>query len=439
MRGVFRVGVCVSASALALVMAFGTRVETQNDAVSRVSAFGAGATATIQSVTDAPTGFDTTSNGFAEEFCGNQDHYVDSPNSPMIDDDECEFGAAVIEFSGPETEADGVGPVFNATGCGQCHIAPTIGGGSQIAERRAGFFNGTSFIDHPGASLIHDRANKLADLETVIESRTNVFTFRGSQSLFGDGFVEAVGNSTLQSIAAAQPSSMRGQIINVAVFEKPGATRTGRFGWKGQQASLLSFSADAYLNEMGITSPLQPTENTSNGNPVDDDGIDDDDGADVELFALFMRSLKAPPRNASLANTPDAIAGSTLFNQAGCGVCHTRSMVTADPDTPINGGALLVARAVGNKRIQPFGDFLLHDVGTGDGIVQNGGAATRNKVRTAPLWGLHARTRFMHDFESHSIDDAIQRHGNQADGARRAFNGLSRTDQRRLLTFLRSL
>jgi CxxC motif-containing protein (DUF1111 family) len=92
-----------------------------------------------------------------------------------------------------------------------------------------------------------------------------------------------------------------------------------------------------------------------------------------------------------------------------------------------------------NKRIHPFGDFLLHDVGTGDGIVQNGGPATRNKIRTAPLWGLHARTRFMHDFLSHSIDDAIQRHGNQAEGARRAFNGLSSGDRRRLLTFLRSL
>jgi CxxC motif-containing protein (DUF1111 family) len=113
--------------------------------------------------------------------------------------------------------------------------------------------------------------------------------------------------------------------------------------------------------------------------------------------------------------------------------------VTAEPETPINGGAMLVSRTLGNKRIQPFGDFLLHDIDTGDGIVQNGGASSRNKVRTAPLWGLHARTRFMHDFLSHSIDDAIQRHGNQADGTRRAFNALSRTDQRKLMTFLRSL
>ena len=439
MRGVFRIGVCVSASALALVMVFGARVETQND-VSRVSAFGGGTAATAASaITDAPPGFDVASNGFAEEFCMSQEEFVDSPNSPMIDDDECSFDAATEEFAEPNSIDEGVGPVFNATGCGECHIAPALGGGSQIAERRAGFFNGVSFIEHPGGSLIHDRALNLSELETVIEQKTNVFSFRGSQSLFGDGFVEAIGNSTFEAIAAAQPSSLRGQIINVAVLEKPGSTRVGRFGWKGQQASLLSFSADAYLNEVGITSPLQPDENTSNGNRVDDDRIVDNDGGDVELFALFMRSLKVPPRNADLANTQDANAGSTLFDEAGCGVCHTRTIVTAEPGTSINGGALKVAESLGNKRIHPFGDFLLHDIGTGDGIVQNGGAASRNKIRTAPLWGLHARTRFMHDFESHSIDDAIARHGNQAEGARRAFNGLSRTDQRRLLTFLRSL
>jgi CxxC motif-containing protein (DUF1111 family) len=433
MKGLFRFGVCVSASALALVMALTARVETQNDLTETA------VTAATAVITDAPTGFDVASNGFAEEFCARQDHLANSPNSPTIEADECSFDSAVEEFTELETQETGVGPVFNATGCGECHIAPALGGGSQIAERRAGFFDGTSFTDHPGGSLIHDRAIAPDLLETVIESRTNVFSFRGSQSLFGDGFVETVGNAALQAIAAAQPTAMRGQIINVPVFEAPGQTRIGRFGWKGQQASLVSFAADAYLNEMGITSPLQPNENTSNGNRVPDDRIVDDDGVDVELFAVFMRSLKAPPRNTEIADTQEANAGSEIFNQIGCSVCHTPAMVTLEPETPINGGAMLVSRALGNKRIQPFGDFLLHDVATGDGIVQNGGPSTRNKVRTAPLWGLHSRTRFMHDFLSHSIDDAIQRHGNQADSARTAFNALNRNDQRRLMTFLRSL
>src|SRR5688572_10584857 len=195
MRGVFKVGVCVSASALALVMALSARVETQSGFAETLARPGAAATAAAN-ITDAPAGFDVASNGFAEEFCARQDHLTNSRNSPQIDDDECNFGVSAEEFTGPETEADGVGPVFNATGCGECHIAPALGGGSQIAERRAGFFDGSRFIEHPGGSLIHDRANRMRDLETVIESRTNVFSFRGSQSLFGDGFVEAIGNNT---------------------------------------------------------------------------------------------------------------------------------------------------------------------------------------------------------------------------------------------------
>ena len=161
---------------------------------------------------------------------------------------------------------------------------------------------------------------------------TNTFTFGGSQSLFGDGFVEAIGNDTFQEIAAAQPTSMRGEMINVPVLEKPGQRRIGRFGWKGQQASLVSFSADAYLNEMGITSPLQPTRTRRMGISGSKETMAsvDDDGGDVELFALFIRSLKAPPRHAELAVTPDALAGSALFDQLGCSVCHTPSMVTVD-------------------------------------------------------------------------------------------------------------
>ena len=135
---------------------------------------------------------------------------------------------------------------------------------------------------------------------------------------------------------------------------------------------------------MGITSPLQPDEPTSNGTVVDDpvDGVDDE-GVDVELFALFMRDSKVPPRAPINA---DVNAGSNLFNQVGCGVCHTPTIVTAAPGTPINGGAFRVANVLGNKIIHPFSDFMLHDVGTGDGIVQNGGASTRNQVRTPALW-----------------------------------------------------
>src|SRR5207344_767041 len=103
-----------------------------------------------------------------------------------------------------------------------------------------------------------------------------------------------------------------------------------------------------------------------------------------------------------------------------------RNIVTAPAGTVINGGAFTVPAALGDKNYHPFGDFLLHDIGTGDGIVQNGGQATRNMVRTAPLWGIGARTRFMHDGASLTVTAAIQRHTNQAAvPAANFFNGLS--------------
>jgi CxxC motif-containing protein (DUF1111 family) len=392
--------------------------------------------------TEAPASFRMESNGFAEEFCSRQGTLVSSPNSPKIPADECDFAAALEEFTGPEGVADGVGPVFNAPGCGDCHGVPAIGGFSQIVEKRAGIWDGARFFDHPGGSLIHDRALDPSIQERVLGDRYNVIAFRATISTFGDGYVEAISSDTLAAIASSQPSSVRGQLIDVPVLEKPGQRRTGRFGWKNQHASLVSFSADAYLNEGGITSPLQPTENTSNGNDVsvhDSVPDPDDEGVDVELFALFMRSLKAPPVDAARANTFNARSGRTIFGNLGCEACHKATLTTAAPGTSINGGALRVTSALGNKIIHPFSDYLLHDIGTGDGIVQNGGLSTRNKLRTAALWGLRARGRFMHDGLSLSVDDAILRHGGQALNARRAFEALRSSDQDKVVAFLMSL
>jgi CxxC motif-containing protein (DUF1111 family) len=400
--------------------------------------------------TEAVTGFDGGSNGFAEEFCANQRDLVNSPNSPKVPADECSLDAAEEEFRGPETVADGLGPIFNAAGCGECHSSnpgfnpddftrTILGATSEITEKRAGSWDGAVFRDHPGGSLIHNRSLRTYEQERVMPGH-NVLAVRSTLSVLGDGFVEAVANETFSDIAARQPSSMRGQVINVPILEKPGTTRVGRFGHKAQQASLVSFSADAYVNEMGITSPLQPVENTFNGVVVDDPvfGLDDE-GVDVELFALFMRSTKAPPVDRTLAATDDAKEGRRIFDAIECAVCHTPTIVTAPPGTLINGGAMKVTRALGNKTIHPFSDYLLHDVGTGDGIVQNGGASTRNKMRTAALWGVRLRGRLMHDQMSFSFEDAIARHGNQAASSRSKFNALSSRDKRKVLVFLSSL
>lgn len=378
-------------------------------------------------VTEAPAGFDDVTNGHTTQTQFDIDREVF---------DEVEF----IE--------DGLGPLYNAQACRECHQNPVSGSSSQVTELRVGRVDSFgNFVDRPGGSLINDRAID-ARIQERVAGEDSVRATRSSLSLMGLGFVEAISNTTLQNIQAAQPTAVRGTIVNVPVLEAPGQTRIGRFGWKNQQASLISFAADAYLNEMGITSPLQPDENTSNGASVAAfDTVPDPEeaptpqepvGPDIEAFARFMRSLKVPPRDTTGVSASDLAAGQNLFSSIGCAQCHTPTIQTAPPGTLINGGAATVSAALGDKIIHPYSDFLLHDVGTGDGIVQ-GNVATRNRMRTPPLWGLRTRPRLMHDLQSFTRDTAILRHAGQATTARNNYNALTLAQKNQLVAFLNTL
>jgi CxxC motif-containing protein (DUF1111 family) len=303
--------------------------------------------------------------------------------------------------------------------------------------------NGGS-VSITGRSIVNDRATCDQAQEHVPDTET-VQTRRAVLNTLGDGFVEAVDDQILENISANQAAQSGGRIhgeaIQVSVLESPGATRIGRFGWKDQQPTVLSFAADAYLNEMGVTNRLRPKDVTAVCKvSTDPEDVPDSIGlANIDHFAQFIRATQAPPRDAALAATPGARAGNQLFDAIGCNVCHVETMLTAPIGTVINGGAYTVTAALGNKFIHPFGDFLLHDVGTGDGIVQAGPADTANKLRTAPLWGLHIKSRFMHDLESLTLDDAIRRHKGEAEHVTAKFRRLTAAQQQQLLTFLRSL
>ncbi len=375
--------------------------------------------------TEAPTGFDGRTNDLVDQATYDADKEV---------------------FADVEGIDDGVGPVFNALSCGECHANPIVGGSSQVLEMRAGHFDGTTYTDHPGGSLIHSRAIDPSIQEHVLDEY-EVRTFRASTSLLGLGYVEAIADETITAIAESQPAAtngrVAGQVSVVPVHEVPGATRIGRFGWKNQHASLLSFSGDAYLNEMGITTPLFPVENSSNGrdcgeyDPLPDP--DEGDNEDLDIFTRFIRSTKAPSRDAVLAATPEAQNGEQLFASVGCAVCHVSTITTAPVGTVLNGGTFTVPAALGDKVIHPFSDFLLHDIGSGDGIVNEGFMDSRNKLRTAPLWGLRTRNRLMHDGASLTISDAIVRHRGEAKVAARRFKRLSPAQRSDLLRFLSSL
>jgi CxxC motif-containing protein (DUF1111 family) len=278
----------------------------------------------------------------------------------------------------------------------------------------------------------------------------NITTFRVSLNTLGDGFIEAVPDSEFTRIQNAQPSGMKGQIIRVPVLEAAaGTTRIARFGWKNQHASLISFSADAYLNEMGITSPLQPTENTHEGlsvaafdtvpDPEDAATAANPFGPDVEAFARFMRSTKVPPRDTAVINNADVVAGGSLFTSIGCANCHTPTITTAPVNTSFNGGKFIVPAALADKNIHPYSDLMLHNVGTGDGIIQNGGSSTMNKLRTPPLWGLRTRSRLMHDTLDLTRNNAILAHTNEAEPIIQNYINLSTTQKNQLIAFINSL
>ena len=463
---------------------------------------------------EAPAGFDNRTNGF---------------------EDQAAFDKDRAAFEEDEKIDDGLGPVFNATSCVACHQNPVTGSSSQISELRAGHNepdpNDPSrrkvrFVEALGGSVIQQRAIDPAIQERV-QPEDDVRTLRMSNSVLGNGFVEVIPDRQLLDIKAAQRRyGMEGfaVVVTAAVGTKAPATcestdefvlveRIGRFGWKCQEASLLNFSAGAYVTEMGITSPLQPEEQTSNGRPVtafdkvpdpEDKKCDAKDptktvhqfGKDVEAFTRFMRSTKVPPRDATLAATPDAMAGEKLFgdNQVlGCAICHHPDYTTPSAGTRIEtlGGKrgsdmATVPAALGNKVIHPYSDFLLHDIGTGDGIAQtqhadlppkgyeqrekipaeviaqggvvrvratpergrrrvledDGGGLeqrTANRMRTAPLWGLRVRPQLMHDGLSLTVADAIRRHHGQAEGVRLKFERLSDQQKKQLLAFLNSL
>jgi len=372
---------------------------------------------------------------------------------------QTDFNAAITLFNQDQTASTGLGPVFNDNSCGRCHRAPVPGGSGASRAHRAGVFDGVNFIEPPGGSLIADRALS-PTIRPVVPANANVEAFRTSLSTLGDGYVEAVPDSAFVALADAQSGVPGGRIhgrVNwVPVLEAPGALAVGRFGAKAQHASLVSFSADAYRNEMGITTPLFPTELTSNGRPIDafeppgffSNIPNRSDNNEVFKVSNLMRSTparaRAPgspplvlqPGTRLNAKATQIRAGQLVFTTIGCGICHVDTLTTAPTGTRLFNGAYTVPAALGNLTFHPFGDFLLHDIGTGDGIVQNGGQITRNMMRTTPLWGLRQRRAFLHDDSVPSIPEAILRHAGESAQVVQRYCGPSASDQQNRLPFL---
>jgi CxxC motif-containing protein (DUF1111 family) len=349
------------------------------------------------------------------------------------------FVAGKSSFLNVETVATGLGPVFNDVSCVACHSSPAPGGGSTTIETRFGRVVNGQFdpMTEFGGSLIQRQGiglyNGVNFVGEVVPPQATVSAGRRTTPLFGLGLVNAVPDSTFQQLASLEQQYTKSTAgrANILIDQATGEDIVGRFGWKCQQGSLFTFSGDAYLNEMGITTPLFPSENCPQGNcalleanPAASNP-NEPDNDDLQAFTSFM-SLLAPPPQVALSSS--AKSGARTFVAIGCANCHFPALQT---------GRNSIA-ALNNVTFFPYSDFLLHDMGSlGDGIAQAGAGQT--EMRTAPLWGVREITSFLHDGRATSLSQAILAHAGQGLAARNQFAVLSKNDEADLIAFLNSL
>ena len=349
-----------------------------------------------------------------------------------------EFRIGLEDFREIEEASEGLGPLFNGTGCASCHNVPVIGGGSPMTEMRAGTRDADGTFRVVGGTTLYQmfsipdhRCQSQVPLDATIVAR------RMSIPLFGAGLIEAIPDETL--LALEDPfdrdrdgiSGRAAIITDVATQQR----RIGRFGWKAQVATLLTFAGDAYTNEMGITNDLFPHEpygGISEARMRECDRVSDtEDRPDprtgkraIDNFEAFMKFL-APLSRGPI--TDQARIGEQVFGELGCSSCHTPALSTGANASP----------SLNRKIVPLYSDLLLHDIGTGDGIAQE--AAQPNEIRTPALWGLRFRRPLMHDGSAMTPSDALRQHAGEASGVMERYRRASDEMRRALFAFLDSL
>jgi CxxC motif-containing protein (DUF1111 family) len=362
---------------------------------------------------------------------GQQESVPGAPLAGLTARDLELFRLGRADFLSVETATEGLGPVFNGTSCAQCHNIPTIGGTGTIVEIRAGYRDEAGvFHAPPGGTLMHLFSVPPHDCQVTVYEEANVIGKRISVPLFGVGLIEAIPDETLLGLEH-RSGGRAAMVVDVAT----GARRVGRFGWKAQQATLLAFAADAYINEMGISNDLFPKEDLGNvsrerasrclPSRTPEDTRDASTGLrGIDNFHNFLRFLAPPPRG----RIDDvALRGERLFADIGCSSCHVPQLETGPNANPV----------FDRKTVPLYSDLLLHDIGTGDGIEQ--ADAKGEEIRTPALWGLRFRRPLLHDGSAATIESAIERHSGEASRVTERFRILSPEARKELVAFLKSL
>jgi hypothetical protein len=361
---------------------------------------------------------------------------------------QARWSAGRVSYVTPFGNATGLGPVFNKSNCQSCHSNP-VGGWGSISVTRFGIEDKGEFypLEDLGGSLLQAFAISDPCREQIPEEAT-VTSVRVTNSSMAFGLVEAIPDAAIaanEDPTDANGDGISGRVHWVLPLEASPSSplRAGRFGWKAQIATVLSFSGDATLMEMGITNALVPNENAPNGDMAllascdtvaDPEDVPDASGFTfIERVTHFQRYLAEPPQ------TPrSGMSGEVIFNAIGCNACHVRDWTTSSAPS--------LEAAIRNKAIRPYSDFLIHDMGTlGDGVQD--GDANELEMRTPTLWNLRTRDPMLHTGAAAGgtfadrVTMAIAAHGPLGEGAASAaaFAALSAGDKAKMIAFLDSL
>jgi CxxC motif-containing protein (DUF1111 family) len=357
------------------------------------------------------------------------------PLAGLTPEQRARFAGGREEFQRVFTPETGLGPLFNANSCAECHESPVAGGtGDEVEVHVAAFDPATTFCDplaDRGGPVIQQSVTPAlkAALGIDIEPIPAAATARASRStpdLFGLGVLDAIPDAAIEALA--DPNDRDGDGISGRpnhFFDG----RLGRFGRKALVPTLREFNAGAFVIEQGITTPETPTEETIGGDPIPE-GVDPVAEPEISAEALSLANdfvrFSAPPAPRPLRGP--ARRGRSVFARIECHRCHVPSLRTGN--NPV--------KALSHRRFHAYTDLLLHDMGPALADICLGEAAP-SEFRTEPLMGVRLATSFLHDGRATTLEEAIRLHGGEASASRRRFEALSAKEREALLEFLRSL
>ncbi len=367
----------------------------------------------------------------------------DAPLDGLSPAEQAAFAEGDAQFGNAFAITNGLGPIFNNVSCASCHSGDGRGRPENVLTR---FSVAGDPSPNLGGPQIQDRAIPGAEVESLPAGAE--VSRRLPPPVFGVGLIEAIpADSILIRVDVADSDgdgiSGRANMVTPAEFvpaHEPGGGPgpvLGRFSRKAQVSSLLQQTAEAYHQDIGITTDFLSVENV---NPLASSATQAADHvADPELPASVVRSvvaylrLLAPP--APGEPTESRERGRQVFGAVQCASCHVPTLRTAAHATP----------ALARRDVALYSDLLLHDMGSGLADYRTDGDASGTEWRTAPLWGMRIMRDFLngeafllHDGRARSVEEAILMHGGEAQAARDAFAALSAEDRAALLDFVES-